>query len=73
MFCIISGDQVLLGGSPGHVDFVPTTAKPQPNMPPDISNELFLSMDDVQTSPLPRSQISVVMTSYDKTIGQLVL
>ena len=60
---------MLLGGGPAQVDFAPNTAKPQPNMPSDISKDLFLSMDDVQTSPLPRSQMSVIMTSYDKTIG----
>ena len=29
-------------------------------------------MDDVQTSPLPRSQLSVVITSYEKTIEMLI-
>ncbi len=56
--------------SVSHVDFVPNTARPQPTMPADLSKEEFLSMDDVQTSTLPRSQIGVVMASYDKTIGK---
>ena len=52
------------------VDFVKNTAHPQPDMPVDLMKEEFLSMDDVQTSPLPKGQISVVMSSYDKTIGK---
>ena len=52
------------------VDFVPNTAQPQPTTPQDLSKEEFLSMDDIQTSTLPRSQIGVVMTSYDKAIGK---
>ena len=57
-------------GPQSHVDFVPNTARPQPTMPVDLSKEDFLSVDDVQTSPLPRGQIGVVMSSYDKTIGK---
>ena len=55
-----------------HVDFVPNTAQPQPTMPVDLSKEEFLSVDDIQTSTLPRSQIGVVMTAYDKTIGMCI-
>ena len=54
------------------VDFVPNTARPQPSMPADLSKEEFLSRDDVQATPLPRGQVGVVMTSYDKTIGAYV-
>ena len=51
------------------VGFLPNTAHPHPTMPVDLSKETFLSMDDVQTSALPKGQVSVVMNSYDKTIG----
>ena len=58
---------------PSRVDFVPNTARPQPTMPIDLSKENFLSVDDVQMSPLPKSQISVVIASYDKTIGMCIV
>ena len=54
------------------VGFAPNTARPQPTMPIDLSKEEFLSMDDIQTSPLPRSQVGVVISSYDKTIGKFL-
>ena len=50
--------------------FAPNTAHPHPTTPVDISKDEFLSMDDVQTSALPKGQVSVVMNSYDKTIGR---
>ena len=56
--------------SQSHVDFVPTTAKPEPAMPPDLKQETYDSVDDIQTATLPRSQITVVLSSYDKTIGE---
>ncbi len=69
LFCFTATEGTY-GMSVSHVDFVPNTARPQPTMPADLSKEEFLSMDDVQTSTLPRSQIGVVMASYDKTIGR---
>ena len=64
----VQGDGLSQGGS--RVDFVPTPARPQPTMPIDLQGEEFMSMDDIQTSPLPRSQLGIVMTSYDKSIGE---
>ena len=52
------------------IEFAPNTARPHPAAPEDKSRDLFLSMDDVQTSPLPKGQVTVVMKSYDKTIGE---
>ena len=56
--------------SQSHVEFVPSTAKPEPAMPPDRKHETYHSIDDIQTATLPRSQIAVVLSSYDKTIGK---
>ena len=67
---VISATDGAFGPNMSHVDFVPNTAHPQPTTPLDFSKEEFLSMDDIQTSTLPRSQIGVVMTSYDKSIGK---
>ena len=72
LFSCTAATEGTYGMSVSHVDFVPNTARPQPTMPSDLSKEEFLSMDDVQTSTLPRSQIGVVMASYDKTIGETV-
>ncbi|XP_052282343.1 cilia- and flagella-associated protein 54-like isoform X6 [Dreissena polymorpha] len=57
---------------PSRVDFVPNTARPQPTMPPDISREEYLDPSDVQTAPIPRSQIGTVVASYEKTIEMLL-
>lgn len=51
------------------VEFIPTTAKPQPTMPPDISRDEFQDMNDVLTTCMPRSQLGTVISSYEKTIG----
>ena len=51
------------------VEFIPTTAKPQPTMPPDISRDEFCDMNDVLTTCMPRSQLGTVISSYEKTIG----
>ena len=52
------------------VEFIPTTAKPQPTMPPDISRDEFFDMNDVLTTCMPRSQLGTVISSYEKTIGK---
>ena len=39
-------------------------------MPPDISQEDFEHVDDVQISCMPRSQLPTVLSSYEKTIGR---
>lgn len=51
---------------------MPTTAHPQPSAPPDRSQEEFRHDDDVKSTPLPRSQLSVVIASYQKTIEILL-
>lgn len=58
-----------LSRQPSRVDFIPNTARPQPTMPPDISREEYHDPSDVQTAPIPRSQIGTVIASYEKTIG----
>lgn len=72
-YFLVSDENQLPSRGPSRVDFVPNTARPQPTMPMDLSKEEFLSVDDVQTSPLPKGQIGVVMSSYDKTIGKFVV
>ncbi|KAK7102964.1 hypothetical protein V1264_021114 [Littorina saxatilis] len=67
-----SGADNLMSRRPTKVDFKSNTARPQPTAPPDLSREEFLSMDDVQTSPIPRSQLGHVIVSYEKTIEMLV-
>ena len=59
-----------MGRSQSHVDFAGMTARPEPDMPLDLKKEQFLSVDDIQHATLPRSQIGVVTSSYDKTIGK---
>ncbi|KAK3102398.1 hypothetical protein FSP39_011137 [Pinctada imbricata] len=54
------------------VEFVPTTARPQPTMPPDLSKEDYHGMDDVLTTCMPRSQLGTVLSSYEKTIDMLL-
>nr|XP_034306398.1 cilia- and flagella-associated protein 54 isoform X5 [Crassostrea gigas] len=54
------------------VEFIPTTAKPQPTMPPDISRDEFQDMNDVLTTCMPRSQLGTVISSYEKTIAMLL-
>ncbi|XP_078309887.1 cilia- and flagella-associated protein 54-like isoform X6 [Crassostrea virginica] len=54
------------------VEFIPTTAKPQPTMPPDISRDEFCDMNDVLTTCMPRSQLGTVISSYEKTIAMLL-
>ncbi|XP_064633928.1 cilia- and flagella-associated protein 54-like isoform X3 [Lineus longissimus] len=49
----------------------PLTARPQLTMPPDLSKEEYRQMDDVQVSPLPKSQLHIVVSSYVKTIELL--
>lgn len=68
--CIVEDDAVsALGKRVSKVDFMATTAEPMPDMPIDLMKENFQSINDVQTSSLPKGQVSIVMSSYDKTIG----
>lgn len=50
--------------------FFETDNEPQMPVPPDLSKTDFRSVADVQTSAMPKSQLSVVLSSYDKTIGK---
>lgn len=69
IFKLFPVSETALSRQPSRVDFIPNTAQPQPTMPPDISREEYLDPSDVQTAPIPRSQIGTVITSYEKTIG----
>jgi hypothetical protein len=69
MSLIVAGDG-FLSRQISKVDFQPNTARPQPTMPPDISQEDFEHVDDVQISCMPRSQLPTVLSSYEKTIGR---
>ena len=52
------------------IDFVPHTAQPQPAVPSDLRQALFASAEEVQTATLPKPQLSCVISSYEKTIGE---
>ncbi|XP_071809881.1 cilia- and flagella-associated protein 54-like isoform X2 [Asterias amurensis] len=54
------------------VGFSETDGQPQMTVPPDLSKAEFKIMSEVQTSALPKSQLGVVITSYDKTIEMLL-
>ena len=45
--------------------------KPPTDVPVDLTNELFDTVEDVQTFTLQPSQLAVVIASYDKTIGKI--
>lgn len=52
------------------VGFSETDDKPQIPVPPDLMRSEFKSMSEVETAALPTSQLAVVVSSYDKTIGK---
>lgn len=52
------------------LDFVPHTAQPQPAVPIDLRSALFASVEEVQTATLPKPQLTAVISSYEKTIGE---
>ncbi|XP_022098854.1 cilia- and flagella-associated protein 54-like [Acanthaster planci] len=54
------------------VGFSETDDQPQMTVPPDLAQAKFKTMAEVQTSALPKSQLGVVLTSYDKTIEMLL-
>ncbi|XP_046336681.2 cilia- and flagella-associated protein 54-like isoform X2 [Haliotis rufescens] len=68
----MNASEAPLSKSPSKVEFMPNTAHPQPTMAPDLSQEDFLSVSDIQTSPVPRSQLGTVISSYEKTIDMLM-
>lgn len=65
-----TGTDGSLSRQASRVEFIPTTARPQPTMPQDISREEYMNEDEVMSSPIPRSQIGTVMSSYEKSIGR---
>ncbi|KAK3608116.1 hypothetical protein CHS0354_004771 [Potamilus streckersoni] len=61
-----------LSRQPSRVEFIPNTGRPQPTMPPDISQEQYFDPSDVVTTSIPKSQIGIVLSSYEKTIEMLL-
>nr|XP_014343642.1 PREDICTED: cilia- and flagella-associated protein 54 [Latimeria chalumnae] len=55
----------------GRVGFSVGASKVQHSRPHDLSNKEFLTVHDVQNKPLPHSQVSLVISSYEKTIELL--
>ncbi|XP_078534120.1 cilia- and flagella-associated protein 54 isoform X2 [Lissotriton helveticus] len=53
---------------PGKVAFSTADTEVQQPVPPDLSEEKFISPIAVQSKGLPHTQISVVILSYEKTI-----
>ncbi|KAK3792964.1 hypothetical protein RRG08_060658 [Elysia crispata] len=68
----LSGQQNINESIPGrevtHVDFQLAAGHPQSTMPPNKMTSDFLSISDVQVTPIPRSQLGTVISSYEKTI-----
>ena len=53
------------------VGFLPSEVTPPTDVPLDLTDELFEAVEDVQTFTLQASQLAVVISSYDKTIGKI--
>lgn len=53
------------------VGFSETDDNPQMPTPPDLTKAEFKTTLEVQTPALPKSQLGVVISSFDKTIGEL--
>lgn len=69
---LASLESSLESGDVGHLlDFAPHTAKPQPAVPEDLRTALFASIEDAQTVVLPKPQLNAVISSYEKTIGNI--
>ncbi|GFO44544.1 hypothetical protein PoB_007104900 [Plakobranchus ocellatus] len=68
----LAGQQNVQDSIPGrevtHVDFQLAAGHPQPTMPPNQMTSDFLNVSDVQVTPIPRSQLGTVISSYEKTI-----
>eukprot|EP00058_Branchiostoma_floridae_P024582 XP_002610072.1 hypothetical protein BRAFLDRAFT_125670 [Branchiostoma floridae] len=58
--------------SPSRVGFRPSDSRPQLPVPQDLMDEEFQTTMEVQSPVLPRSQLGVVISSYDKTIEMLL-
>ncbi|XP_070557871.1 cilia- and flagella-associated protein 54-like [Ptychodera flava] len=54
-----------------HVEFAESDGNPQGPVPSDMMQDEFKTIADVQSSSLPKSQLGVVIESYDKTIEML--
>ncbi|ESO99725.1 hypothetical protein LOTGIDRAFT_238729 [Lottia gigantea] len=67
-----NNEDPMMPKSQSKVDFLPNTAHPEPTVPLDLMKEEFQSTDDVQTAPIPRSQLTSVIESYQKTIDSLM-
>nr|DBA31011.1 TPA: hypothetical protein GDO54_006926 [Pyxicephalus adspersus] len=52
----------------GKVGFSAGAFQAHQPLPPDLSEEEFLSACSIENKPIPSSQLSVVIASYDKTI-----
>ncbi|XP_073476369.1 cilia- and flagella-associated protein 54 isoform X3 [Aquarana catesbeiana] len=52
----------------GKVGFSAGALQAHQSVPPDLSEEEFLSVYSIENKPIPSSQLSIVITSYDKTI-----
>ena len=59
-----------VGKEATQVGFALSTNQPQPTMPANKMGAEFCSVSDVQVTPIPKSQLATVITSYEKTIGQ---
>ncbi|XP_071817646.1 cilia- and flagella-associated protein 54-like isoform X3 [Apostichopus japonicus] len=55
-----------------HVGFSETDDNPQMPTPPDLTKAEFRTIQEIQTPALPKSQLGVVLSSYDKTIEILL-
>ena len=54
------------------VSFVASQVQPQDVVPPDLSQTLFEDREDVEKYPLGENQIAIVISAYDKTIGECI-
>ncbi|XP_018409374.1 PREDICTED: cilia- and flagella-associated protein 54 [Nanorana parkeri] len=52
----------------GKVGFSTGALQAHQSVPPDLSEEEFVSVYSIENKPIPPSQLSVVIASYDKTI-----
>lgn len=75
-------DDIFLSGSGGshhllrrgssRVGFVPNQVKPPTDVPSDLTDQAYESLEDITTYTLQPSQLAVVISSYDKTIGKTI-
>ncbi|XP_068129765.1 cilia- and flagella-associated protein 54 [Hyperolius riggenbachi] len=62
------GRQNSVHNSYGKVDFSAGALQAHQSVPPDLSEEEFLSVYSIENKPIPPSHLSLVIASYDKTI-----